>query len=156
LQNIWDENSCIYFEKSGRLSEIYESENGFEQWKIDGEYLMSSEFVEELIINCCNPNARCSKLINTWIGKAFITNSFDSAKECYWPESNRDAAVFFMETMIECYLRIISGLSDGLVKNEFVDIIDHLDFIKNGFGSNIIFNYGNRYRVIYEKQSENM
>jgi hypothetical protein len=152
LQNIWDEDLDKYCDNYMRF-EIYSQPAGFKQWKTDGEWLMSHEFVEELIAGQGEPKTMNATLLGAWIGKGRYTRAFG---EGVWEEGIRDSAIPFMERMIELYQAKVNLLQDGDFKTYMLSVIEDLMYIKRDFGEAIDYRFGDDIPIIIEKATGNI
>lgn len=133
LKALWQNGVGVTDESYQRFRELYASPDGFIQWKADGEWLMSDEFMADFIAEGCDPNSRSFNLKRYWVGEGLGTAGFDNVLDSEWPEENRDAAIPFVKTMIAFYRAYIPQIPDGPVKTELVNTIENLKRLESYF-----------------------
>lgn len=132
LQSLWKDGS----EDTARYESFrtkYASLDGFEQWKADGEYLMSSGFLSEFLAEKGDPKSRSVTLKRYWVGEGLGTVGFDRAFGSEWPEEKRDAAVPIVIAMIAFYQKFLQELPDEAAKEEIKNTIGDLERLKSYF-----------------------
>lgn len=131
LQNLWKDGGA----GTGRYEafhEKYSSVDGFSQWKADGEYLMSCEFLSELLSEGGNPSSKNVMLERYWVGRGLVTHGFDRIYT-EWPEENRDAAIPVVRAMIATYQELLEETPSDLAKTELEDTVKDLEFLESHF-----------------------
>jgi hypothetical protein len=137
LQNLW-RDGAENAEGYGDFHAKYLSYDGFFQWKADGEYLMSEEFLSEFLLEGGNPDSRSVVLSRYWVGEGLVTAGFDEARGSKWPEWNRDAAIPVVLAMIAVYRGFLQRMWEGVAKAELEGTIKCLEGLVSYFRSVIV------------------
>jgi hypothetical protein len=81
LRTLWQDGLGVTNERYKCFHKAYTSPDGFNLWKSDGEYLMSQEFLSELMAEGEDPGSKSVSLLRYWLGEALISSGFDRVFE---------------------------------------------------------------------------